>query len=78
MEQRIQVVSDYKPIYDHSFALIIGIDSYSDPRFPTLGNAASDAKSIADLLASPPFNFTVTTLFNEQASGWVPSCPQGL
>ena len=61
-------MSDYKPLYDKSYALVIGIDSYSDPRFPTLGNAASDAKSIADLLAGPPFNFNVTTLFNEAAT----------
>lgn len=49
-------MSDYKPLYDNSFALIIGIDSYGDPHFPTPGNAASDAKSITDLIVAPPFN----------------------
>lgn len=28
-------MSDYKPVHDRPYALIIGIDSYSIPRFPT-------------------------------------------
>ena len=33
--------------YIHSYALVIGINSYTDPRFVTLGNAEEDAAAFA-------------------------------
>lgn len=54
--------------YIHSYALVIGINSYTDPRFVPLGNAEADAAAFAALLSGPPYNFQVTGLFGSKAT----------
>jgi WD40 repeat protein len=61
-------MTDYKPYYENSSALIVGINSYTDPRFRTLQQAETDAEAFAKLLANEPYNFEVTTLFGIQAT----------
>jgi formylglycine-generating enzyme required for sulfatase activity len=60
--------TQYEPEYRQSLALLIGIDSYDDPRFMTLGKAEDDAQAIYDLLASQPYNFTVRSLIGKEAT----------
>jgi len=60
--------TEYKPLYVNSMALVVGINSYADPRFPPLGNAEEDARSMAATLSNEKFQFQVTTLLNEQAT----------
>jgi formylglycine-generating enzyme required for sulfatase activity len=59
---------EYQPGYRNSYALIIGIDSYTDPHFVSLGEAEDDARRLAEALAAPPHNFQVTLLLGEQAT----------
>jgi|GEM_PF-3258499 len=54
--------------YIHSYALVIGINSYTDPRFVTLGNAEEDAAAFAALISIPPYKFEVTTLLGSKAT----------
>jgi hypothetical protein len=62
-------MTEYKPTYDRSHALIVGINSYTDSRFRTLLNAESDAQALADLLGTAPYNFdSIQTLLGEQAT----------
>jgi hypothetical protein len=61
-------VSEYRSSYTNSYALIVGINVYSDPRFVSLGNAESDAHSMATLLTVPPYEFAVTLLLGENAT----------
>lgn len=61
-------MSDYQSRYFNSLALVIGINSYTDRRFATLGEAEADARAMADLLAGSPFNFTVRTLYGQEAT----------
>jgi len=60
----------YTPEYVNSWAIIIGIDTYKDPRLPTLGTAVKGARAFADLLRKQlgfsPDN--VILLENEQAT----------
>ncbi len=42
--------SPFKPGYDHSWALVIGINNY--PHMPKLSNCVNDASGIADLLVT--------------------------
>jgi hypothetical protein len=58
----------YKPLYTKSHALVIGINSYSDPRFAPLGQAEDDARAVAEVLAADPYNFNVTTLIGHDAT----------
>lgn len=60
--------ASYRPQYEKSHALVIGINSYTDTRFVTLGQAEADAQAVADLLASPRYGFKVHTLLGEDAS----------
>jgi hypothetical protein len=61
-------VSEYRPLYDVSYALIVGIDTYTDPRFVTLGQAEADAQALSELLSRPPYDFRITQLLGAQAS----------
>ena len=47
-------------------ALVIGIDRY-EKNWPRLNNAVNDARLFSQVIASN-YNFTVTTLFNEEAT----------
>ena len=40
-------MSDYQPLYTNSYALVIGINDYDHPGFIPLGEAESDAESMA-------------------------------
>lgn len=57
-----------KSLYDNSLALIVGIDTYRDPLIPRLANAENDARNLAQVLASPPYNFKVRQLLAEEAT----------
>ncbi|MGF1506081.1 MAG: caspase family protein [Anaerolineae bacterium] len=57
-----------KPYYNRSYALVIGINSYADPRFVTLGEAEADAAAVAKLLAAAPHGYQVQPLLGEQAT----------
>ena len=62
------VEPSFQTRYANSYALLIGIDSYADPRFATLGNAEADAASFAALLAESPYAFTVNRLTGSEAT----------
>lgn len=62
------VSQTYTSTYRKSRALIIGIDSYSDPQFSRLNQAETDAKSVASLLQSAKYKFQVKTLLGQEAS----------
>ena len=47
-------MAEYQPLYTGSRALVIGIDSYADPRFMPLGEAETDAAAFAELISVPP------------------------
>ena len=61
-------MADIQPVYSGSHALVVGINSYADPRFVSLGKAEDDATSFAKLLAAPPYNFEVTRLLGRKAT----------
>nr|MBN1229139.1 WD40 repeat domain-containing protein [Anaerolineae bacterium] len=61
-------MTDYKPLYEDSYALIIGIDSYASRKFVPLGEAENDARAMARLLAASPYNFQVIKLLGAQAT----------
>jgi len=49
-----------------SYALVIGINTYADAKWPSLSYAVKDAQGMADFLKQQGFN--VIELFNEQAT----------
>ncbi|MEK7474147.1 MAG: SUMF1/EgtB/PvdO family nonheme iron enzyme [Candidatus Coatesbacteria bacterium] len=53
-------------IYDHSFAVVIGIDQYLNPNVPKLTGAVRDARTVAAALTAQ--GFTVTMLLDGQAT----------
>lgn len=61
-------MSDYRSSYSKSLALIVGVNTYSDPRFVPLGQAEADANSFADLLSAPPYSFEITKLLGAAAT----------
>ena len=60
--------SDYQAVYANSYALVVGIDTYKNPRLRPLGNAEQDAQDIASVLQGEPYNFQVTLLLGEKAA----------
>ena len=60
--------SKYKDSYDNSYAIVIGIDTYKNPRLRPLGKAEEDARNIAEVLSSEPYNFQVDLLLGEIAT----------
>lgn len=52
--------------FAHSYAIVIGIDHYAAPKWPTLGYAVKDAQAMAALLGSQ--GFTVISLYESQAT----------
>ncbi len=60
--------SKYHPRYDNSYAIVIGIDTYKDPKLRSLGKAEEDARSIAEVLSAKPYNFQVDLLLGSQAT----------
>ncbi|MGF1504926.1 MAG: caspase domain-containing protein, partial [Anaerolineae bacterium] len=62
------VDEELQPRYENSYALIIGVNSYTDPSFAPLGEAEEDAEILADVLSSEPHNFRVRTILGEQAT----------
>lgn len=61
-------MTEYQPGYTGSYALIIGINDYEDPRFVPLGQAEEDAKKLAAVLAAPPHKFQVKLLLGSEAT----------
>lgn len=61
-------MGEVQAAYNNSHALVVGINSYSDPRFMPLGNAEADATTFGQLISQPPYNFQVTTLLGAQAT----------
>ncbi len=53
--------------FEHSYAIVIGIDNYQSPSFPKLTYAVKDAQAITDYLQSQGYD-KIFTLYNEQAS----------
>src|SRR5689334_5147065 len=64
----MQMQSAHQPSYTASHALVIGINSYDDPRFVPLGQAEEDAASVADLLKATPYNFNVSLILGKAAT----------
>jgi len=55
--------------YDNSYAFIVGINNYSDPKIPGLNYAVEDAKAIAQLLEGLDFpKENIKILINENAT----------
>ncbi|HEY4612909.1 MAG TPA: caspase family protein, partial [Bacteroidota bacterium] len=55
--------------YENSYALVVGINKYEDPKIPALNYAIQDARSIADLLQGLEFpKENIRILTNEQAT----------
>ncbi len=54
--------------FEHSYALVIGIGSYTDTRFPHLPNAELDARAIATRLEESDENWDVALLEGEQCT----------
>jgi hypothetical protein len=55
--------------YDNSYAFIVGINNYSDPKIPGLNYAVEDAKAIAQLLEGLDFpRENIKILTNENAT----------
>jgi hypothetical protein len=52
--------------FKHSYAVVVGIDSYSSPQWPRLSYARKDAEAMAKYLAAQ--GYQVTALFNENAT----------
>ncbi len=53
-------------IYEHSYAVVIGIDKYSNSDMPGLNGAVRDARAVAEILEGQ--GFEVIKLENEQAT----------
>ncbi len=53
--------------FEHSYAVVIGIDNYRSARFPKLSYAVKDAKAISAYLQGQGYD-KVISLYNEQAS----------
>lgn len=69
-ERGVRLVKSYmekQPIYDKSWAIVVGINEYSGG-IPPLSNAVNDASAIADVLRNT-FHFDeVHTLYNDDAT----------
>ena len=59
-------LAETSEFYNNSYALVIGINTYAEPKFKDLSSAVFDAKSIAHFLKGQ--GFEIITLYNEQAS----------
>jgi formylglycine-generating enzyme required for sulfatase activity len=71
-QRGLTVTSEYFP--DHNSgklgaykALVIGIDTYLDPKIPTLSTAAEDARAIAGVLKKE-YGFSITLILNKKAT----------
>lgn len=62
---RRDVIAANVPQIERKVALVIGIDTYSDPRIPRLGNAVKDARAVAESLER---NLGYQTLVLENAT----------
>jgi formylglycine-generating enzyme required for sulfatase activity len=60
--------SKYQPRYNSSYAIVVGIDTYNDPKLRPLGKAEEDAQRIHDVLSAKPYNFQVELLLGAQAT----------
>ncbi len=54
------------PLYDESFAVVVGIDSYQSPDWPTLSYAVKDAEAVARYLSAN--GFQVIELYDRDAT----------
>ena len=61
-------MNTYNPTYANSYALIVGIDLYADPRFMPLGNAEADALEVARVLSASPYDFRSSTILGSEAT----------
>lgn len=53
--------------YDNSWAIVVGVDRYSDSQIPQLQNAINDAKLLSSLLKEIGFNHVIE-LYDEKAT----------
>jgi uncharacterized caspase-like protein len=60
------IQADSAGIYDHKYAIVVGIDTHQEHRLPKLQFAASDAKLMAALLHD--YGFDVMLLTDEEAT----------
>jgi len=60
--------SGYQDTYANSYALVVGINTYKNPRLRPLGNAEQDARDMASVLQGEPYNFEVSLLLGEKAA----------
>ncbi len=58
----------YQARYDHSYAIVIGIDTYKDPKLRPLGKAEKDASSMKEVLSGDPYHFQVELLTGLKAT----------
>jgi uncharacterized caspase-like protein len=54
-------------LFEHSYAIVIGIDDYHSARFPKLKYAVKDAEAIAAYLRNQGYD-KIITLYNQQAT----------
>ncbi|MBN1285366.1 MAG: SUMF1/EgtB/PvdO family nonheme iron enzyme [Anaerolineae bacterium] len=59
-------MTEYKPKYDNSYALVIGIDHYEDKRLPDLSTAVYGAREVGITLKA--LGFRVDELFEAEAT----------
>jgi len=59
---------NYHARYIHSYAIVIGIDTYRNPLLRPLGKAEADARSINEVLTAKPYDFQVEMLLGQQAT----------
>lgn len=57
--EQADLLPDYQPYYQRSWAVVIGIDGYNSPH-PHLANACNDARAMATLLRDYSFDSVVT------------------
>jgi hypothetical protein len=60
--------TELTPGYGNSYALLVGINSYQDPRFVPLGEAEQDAQRLMEVLQAPPHDFLVRCIMGEAAT----------
>ena len=59
-------VAEEKPLFDHSYAVVIGINTYSSLRWPKLNYARKDAEAIASVMKVQGYD--VVELYDAKAT----------
>lgn len=58
----------YQARYENSYAIVIGIDTYKDPKLRPLGKAEEDSLGMKEVLSGDPYNFQVELLIGQKAT----------